>query len=377
MAFRSRKLAKALALAVPCSSFVCLSQVYCAIHRWQVDGLDGLYNDETKDLYIDGGGKIDKNSFKNTTSFPVKDVKRIFIGTGLIVCDNAFADFDSLKSVIISYPRPGLHLSLRKKGCSQILSHLIESYLSERKIGDSAFSFHENLTNVTILGSVTEIGNCAFYGCGSLKEVQLPESLLKIGENTFYNCENLKSIIIPNRVTEIMDSAFYGCESLEEVQLPESLLKIGIHAFQFCKNLKSIIIPNSVTEIRDSAFYSCGSLKEVQLSESLLKIGKSTFQHCTALKKIIIPNSVTEIGDCAFYGCTSLENIQLPESLLKIGKSTFDHCKNLKSIIIPNSVTEIGDYAFYCCKSLVEARVSKTAKIGENAFPTTTKIIRC
>ena len=52
MAFRSRKLAKALALAVPCSSFVCPSQVYCAIHLWQVDGLDGLYNDETKDLYI-------------------------------------------------------------------------------------------------------------------------------------------------------------------------------------------------------------------------------------------------------------------------------------------------------------------------------------
>ena len=61
MAFRSRRLARALALPVLCSSFVCPSQVSCVTHRWKVDSINGFYNDETKFLYIDGVGKINQD----------------------------------------------------------------------------------------------------------------------------------------------------------------------------------------------------------------------------------------------------------------------------------------------------------------------------
>lgn len=60
-------------------------------------------------------------------------------------------------------------------------------------------------------GSVTGIGNGAFYQCRRLEYMSLPESVKSIGEEAFIKCYILKSVSIPSRVTEIGDRAFYGC----------------------------------------------------------------------------------------------------------------------------------------------------------------------
>ena len=58
-------------------------------------------------------------------------------------------------------------------------------------------------------------------------------------------------------------SAFYGCESLVEIILSESIVEIGLSAFACCYCLKEITIPMSVMAIGDGAFMQCRSLKRI------------------------------------------------------------------------------------------------------------------
>ena len=69
-------------------------------------------------------------------------------------------------------------------------------------------------SSVTYSGNtyaVTSIGERAFYSCGGLTSITIPNSVTSIGERAFYECNGLTSITIPNSVTSIGNSAFYFC----------------------------------------------------------------------------------------------------------------------------------------------------------------------
>ena len=167
-----------------------------------------------------------------------------------------------------------------------------------------------------------------------------------IGNVAFWGCKSLTNINIPNSVTTIGDSAFVGCESLTNINIPNSVPTIGEQTFLGCESLVNINIPNSVTTIGDSAFAFCDSLTSINIPNSVTTIGKFAFSDCDSLVNINIPNSVTTIGEYAFDGCKSLVNINIPNSITTIEEYAFDGCKSLVNINIPNSVTTIGKGAF-------------------------------
>ena len=101
----------------------------------------------------------------------------------------------------------------------------------------------------------------------------------------FWGCSSLTDVIIPNSVTSIGEKAFYYCTSLHNVNLPSSLTTIGSYAFQY-SGLTSIVIPSPVSTI-----------------------GEFAFQNCTALLSIDIPNTVTNIGQMAFYDSNQLTSV--------------------------------------------------------------------
>lgn len=51
-----------------------------------------------------------------------------------------------------------------------------------------------------IPSSVTSIGNCAFYGCSSLKQITIPSSVTSIGDHSLSNCSSLTQIEIPSKI---------------------------------------------------------------------------------------------------------------------------------------------------------------------------------
>ena len=329
--------------------------------------------------------------------------------------------------------------------------------LGGESIGNNAFYGCGNLTNITIPNSVTAIEESAFYGCSGLTYINLPIGVTKIGDQAFCGCSGLTSLTLPSAVTTIGKDVFANCTSLRKVTIPnaESYIgrlfgatsyddqqkalpqtlkevtilggkSIGNNAFYGCGNLTNITIPNSVTAIEESAFYGCSGLTDIilpaevtkigdqafcecsgltslTLSSAVTTIGKDVFANCTSLRKVTIPTAESyigrlfgatsyvdqqkalpqslkevtilggeSIGSNAFYGCSNLTNITIPNSITTIYYEAFYGCSGLTDITIPNSVTTINDRAFYGCNNLIHIDMPQNiTSIGYFVFDST------
>ena len=112
-------------------------------------------------------------------------------------------------------------------------------------------------------------------------------------------------VIIPDGVTEIGENAFNGNTTLKNVVLPAGVTSIGSSAFGKCSKLVSVEMPDSLKTIERYAFWNSRKLEKVELPSGLQKIGQNAFRW-TGLKEITVPKSVTEIGKECFCGCDGL-----------------------------------------------------------------------
>jgi len=358
------------------------------------------------------------------------------------VCGEADPDY------VPPTPSEGLAYTLSDDGTYYILSGIgtcsdtdiviPSSYenLPVKEIGSYAFCAYDlesyealgsNITSITILDGVTAICEGAFYGCTSLKQIEIARSVTTIGDYAFASCGALTSITIPDGATSIGASAFYECSSLSSVKIGSGVKEIGVGAFYLCDALTDITLPDGVKNIGASAFRGCTSLShinmggaqsigelafggcvslpDVAIPASVTDIGKTAFVGCTSLKNItvdgdnknyksvdgnlytkdgtklvqyavgstaasfVVPNGVTEICANAFSSCSSLKNITLPDSLAVIGEYAFAWCSSLTDVVVPDGVTEIGDGAFRNCSALKSVTLGESVEsIGEYAF---------
>ena len=105
---------------------------------------------------------------------------------------------------------------LSADGSSDLVVPELINGLSVTAIGDEAFSNQrDSLVNLTIPGSVREIGTCAFFDCHRLRTISFSDGLTSIGASAFAYCENLQSVEIPASVIFIGDKAFGYCDSMQ------------------------------------------------------------------------------------------------------------------------------------------------------------------
>ena len=175
-----------------------------------------------------------------------------------------------------------------------------------------------------------------------------------IGDSAFYNCGNLVSITIPNSVTSIGADAFFKCLSLTSIEIPASVTSIGDNAFKWCENLTSVTFAegSKLTSIGTSAFYNCGKLESIAIPNGVTSIGASAFFDCIALTSVVLPEGIETIEYHVFFQCASLADINIPVSVTSIGIEAFSRCRDLSNITIPNGVSNIGVNAFRGCDSL-------------------------
>ena len=259
------------------------------------------------------------------------------------------------------------------------------------EIGSNVFK-NKQITGVKIPSTVRIIGYSAFYGCSSLRSVNLPSSLTELGSNAFSK-SGITTVKIPKSLAEVGNyGPFSNCSDLRSASVEKGMKAIPKYLFKDCKSLQNVTLPTGINVIGYEAFYCCSNLTEVQIPDSVQQIGSYAFNQCSALQNVNLPSSLTELGSYAFSK-TSITTVKIPKSLAEVGnygpfsncsdlrsasvekgmkaipKYLFKDCKSLQNVTLPTGINVIGYEAFYCCSNLTEVQIPDSVQqIGSYAF---------
>lgn len=319
-------------------------------------------------------GELDLRGAKNIKSgaFNGCEITSITFGKNLsAIGPSAFFNCDDLNEIKLSDENDEyvyVDGCLIRRSDNTLVLGLASAVIPETvvSIGDYAFAYRKNLSEIAIPSSVTAIGSYAFADCENLKTIEVSESVKSIQSCVFKSCVSLTKATWRTLVS-VPDSVFESCSALTDVKL-SSVTKIGERAFSGCIGLKEIILPQSLTEIGEYAFNKT-ALASITLPQSIDKVGNGWFLGCKYLETVNFDGKIKEIGESAFSGCISLKSFEIPSSVVSIGNSAFLDCTSLKNIEIPSSVVSIGNFAFRGCSALSEVLFNEGLKtIGESAF---------
>ena len=204
---------------------------------------------------------------------------------------------------------------------------------------------------VDLQGAV-DVPDAAYAKRHDLREVRFSSELKRIGACAFAECEMLgygqERLRLPTGLESIGNGAYAGCSSIREVDIPATATNLGAWAFARCSALRHVTLPSGISEIFDGLFYrknNQSSLEDVTIPAKVRRIGKYAFALNVRLTEIELPESVEEIDDYAFYCCESLTNVVIKGKLKRVGEAAFWGCEKLKRPELPSSV-EIGEEAF-------------------------------
>ncbi|MBO5312357.1 MAG: leucine-rich repeat domain-containing protein [Clostridia bacterium] len=135
---------------------------------------------------------------------------------------------------------------------------------------------------------------CLFQNDNEITELKLSSAVKSIGENAFNGCGSIKELVFENneRVTVIPDGMMMYNSSLERVVLPLSVKTIGASAFWECYELETVEMPTALEEIGEGAFFSCSRLNGIKLHSNVSYIGEQAFYGCTELYDVYSESSL-------------------------------------------------------------------------------------
>ena len=310
------------------------------------DGIFYNLNIDTKEASVTAG----TSQYKDDISIPnnINVNGQIFNVTSIE--DAAFVGCEELKSVQIpsSITKIGYGIF---SGCNALTTIVVsnDNMVYDSRNDCNAIIETESNTlivgcnNTTIPYSVQSITIRSFENCSKMTNVNIPNSVVGLGG--FNGCDNLSEINIPNTVSYLYGETFYGCKSLKTINLSQNLSSISYSCFAK-SGLQSILIPNGVNSIEQWAFSMCQELVDVVIPNSVNSIGEWAFENCDALKTIKIPKGLEVLQNNVFYFCDNLQTVYLPATLKSIGNS-FDGCWKISDVYcFAKEVPIVDSYAF-------------------------------
>lgn len=202
----------------------------------------------------------------------------------------------------------------------------------------------------------------------------------RIGNNAFKGCATLKNITLSNAVRSIGSEAFSGCSSLRDIYLPEGLTTIGDRAFYECRGFDILTIPSTITSFGEYVFYHAEANQlvvncsvpdaDAQLNESSMVFTSTYFENVT------FTSSVRRIGSYSFGWNNYIRNINFEYGIEHIGEGAFCYNSSLYSVTLPATISSIGGLSFYGCSSLeaVTCNATSVPELGADAFPASVSV---
>ena len=216
-------------------------------------------------------------------------------------------------------------------------------------ICDYAFQDNTSLKSVVIPGTIQHIGFGSFAFCTALENVQFEDGVLSLDEFTFEGCTSIKSVFIPDSMYSVGYGSFAYCTSLTDISVSDthpnytaengtlfSKDKTKLIIYPAGKQETSYTIPDGVTDIFWYAFAGCSSLVNVSIPNGVETICDGAFCGCSALTNVTIPGSVKNLGDSSygdgvFQDCEALESVTILSTKISIANEAFNGSK-LKTI---------------------------------------------
>ena len=196
------------------------------------------------------------------------------------------------------------------------------------RVGDWAFAYDANVTELTLGASLSHIGVGAFYGCGRMQNVVVPPAPPSTsGGGTWIGGGAFGGFGFGSFTyggTTISPNLFSGNTSLDTVYISDTVVTIGDSAFNGCTGLTVVAeegytgipeawIPRTVRSVGNAAFGNCVALTRVRYdADSCLRMGSDTlpvFMNDTNVAELVVGEYVRWIPDYAFVGCTGMTSI--------------------------------------------------------------------
>ncbi len=343
-------------------------------HAWNIAKLYGKY------YYLDStwDAGVDKYSYflKGTDSFPDHQ------------SSEAYLRDDFVNKYVISgeeYMLPGADVII-----SGGFKYLISS--GEAKLVKYTGNDTEVVVPASIEGyPVTTIGISAFKNA-SFEKLTLSEGITTLEQESIFMCESLKEINLPASLVipvEKNEGCVSGitcmpnyCRNLERINVAKgSKSLVDVDGVLFDKDMTSILfypsgkkdktyaIPNGILSIGSSSFEGNGHIENISMPDSVILIGYWAFSQCSQLRDINISNNCQVIGQFAFKG-TAIRKMTVPAKLVDIGSPFGDDCMHLEEWVVDSNNPVYCSYeGVQLNKDMTKVFNIPAAKDGELVLP--------
>ena len=123
----------------------------------------------------------------------------------------------------------------------------------------------------------------------SIVTADIPYGITRIQWYAFYGCGTLTHVTIPNSVTLINSNAFTSC-GLTELNIPDSVTFINLEAFSSNKKLRTVVIGAGISDISNSVFKNCETLMNFTIKATTPpSLGSNVFENVPGSMKIFVP----------------------------------------------------------------------------------------
>ncbi len=256
-----------------------------------------------------------------------------------------------------------------------------------RGIANSAFSYCEALTGITIGEGVKSIGAYSFEECSNLTSISIPASVTHIDDSAFDGCYRISSISLAsgNRNYKYVGGLLVSADNTElvaasrtatSVKIPEGVSSVRNGFFAGCAKLTSVTFPSSVEVIGDEGsvfggweeidddddwydkFHGCPALKTITVASGnpyyksinglLLGMDEGDEGELflkavpQSLTSVNVPEGVRWLSYSAFAGCSKLTSVTFPKSLYEYDGELYDDEYDIDESSGPYKLTSIN-----------------------------------